>query len=207
MNRNIHIETELKNISSQVADIPFSETFTIPEIYFASLEQQIINRIHLEKQENIRALDEIQQLSPVLAQVVHENTYTVNADFFEQNVTKLIHISDNTHSMDMRSPVRKMIYKLAIAASFIGIVVLGSVLLINSNKEASIVEQGLKIKTDQQFNQQLAKLETDDIINFLGHHYLPYENDEIGAMIDPASLPNEDAYFDEAVLEALLLTN
>jgi hypothetical protein len=206
MNRNIHIENELKNLSSRVAEIPVQHTFTVPEKYFEGLEQSIISRIRLEEG-IISAADEIQQLSPALAQIKQKNTYTVDSDFFDKKSATLAEISKKKPAHVVHFQLRKLAYKIAIAASFVVLVGLALLKAYQPNSQVDLVKQGLALQTDDQFNEYLAKLDTDEILTYLKHHSLPSDKEHIGSMIDAASLPGEDAYFDETFLDTLLITN
>jgi hypothetical protein len=207
MNRNIHIDNELRSLSDNVAAIPFEQTFSVPDQYFDGLEQSIFACIRLEEQEKMTASDEISNLSPLLAGIIHKSTYTVDPGFFEQNDERLQEITNKKPTHIVRMPIRKIVIKMAVAATFIGFIGLVIFWTLFTKKEEDIVSRGLKIKTEEQFNQYLDKLENEDIIVYLSHHSLPSDHDAIGSFIDGAGLPDEEDYFDETVLDALIITN
>ena len=82
MKRDNTILEELREISRQVADLSHSLPYKVPEGYFDSLPERILERVH--------ALDagdpstELQALSPLLAGLPKKLPYTVPEGYFEK---------------------------------------------------------------------------------------------------------------------------
>jgi F420-0:gamma-glutamyl ligase-like protein len=93
--------------------------------------------------------------------------------------------------------------KLSVAASIISLIGIFIFVLIRNN-DASVVTNPISIKTETQLNDQLAKLEADEIIDYLNSHALFADHEDLEYFIDPNSLPEEGDYFDDEILNDLL---
>jgi hypothetical protein len=121
MKRNSTIENELKDLKSSLTGLPSDTGFAVPDGYFEGLEKQILDRIHQETFSETNVQEEIQQLSPVIAEIVHKNTYQVEPGYFEKNLNHLTKISQDASAPVIRMSFRKQAMKLALAACFVGV--------------------------------------------------------------------------------------
>lgn len=201
MERNEHIQNELNDISTELAKVPFVTTLTIPQGYFEGLENQIFKQIHNEEVvSNTHSKEEIHQLSPLLSEIIHKNTYQVAPDYFEQNAKRLADIPKQIVAPVVQFPIRKRIIQLAIAASFIGLIGFFFYISLSQDQNHDIVRKGLEIQTEEAFNRYLDDVNEEEIIAYLDQHYLTTDHNEIGGFVDTESLPDEAAYFEEAIL-------
>ncbi|MFN5335368.1 MAG: hypothetical protein ACK5BV_09295 [Bacteroidota bacterium] len=208
MKRNENIEKELKAISSEVANLPFVSTHTIPTGYFEGLENQIMGKIKNETiSDSLDAKDEMKQLSPVLSAIIHKNTYQVEPHYFQKNEARLNGIPNYKMAPVIQLPIRKRMIKLAVAASFIGLIVSLFYFSYQNNHHHDVVKNGLKIQTSEDFDRYLATVGEEEILAYLDRHYLPSDHDEIGGFVDVSNLPDEVEYFEEAVLKDVILSN
>lgn len=204
MKRNSTIENELKDLKSSLAGLPSDTGFAVPDGYFEGLEKQILDRIHQEAFSDTNAREEIQQLSPVMAEIVHKNTYQVEPGYFEKNLNHLTKITQDAPAPVIRISFRKQAMKLALAACFVGLT--GFFIFISlyrSQHQNQVVAKGLQIQTEEAFNRYMADLNEEEIIAYLDLHHLTEDQDAIGRMIDPNELPDEADCFDEAVLKEI----
>jgi hypothetical protein len=201
MERNKNIQNELKEISVELAKVPFISTLQVPKGYFEGLEDRIIVNIKNDIQSDISdAKKEIQKLSPLLSEIIDKNTYKVDADYFEQKAVHLAGIPLELTARVIQFPIRKRIIHLAIAASFIGMLALFTYLLWANKPPQDLVQKGLEIQTEDAFNHYLDHVNEEEIIAYLNQHYLPSDNDAIGGFIDVNDLPEEAAYLEEVMI-------
>jgi hypothetical protein len=82
MRRDNTIFNELNGISSQVANLPNTLPYKVPEGYFKSLPERILERVHA-----MEAADpgtELQALSPLLAGLPKKSPFSVPDGYFEK---------------------------------------------------------------------------------------------------------------------------
>jgi hypothetical protein len=136
---------------------------------------------------HINVGEEIEQISPMLAAIRHKETYRAEKTYFESNNARIIQIDRRIH-----------LKKIAIAASlFLFISGAATFFLLRNNDRQNIVKETQLIKTDQEFNAQLAQIETEELLEYLENYYLPSDRAIMENHIDPSELPEDEEYFDE----------
>ena len=201
MRRSENIETELFKISESISQIPFSNPYSVPEGYFDTLSGYVISAISQKSHIQSDAAEEIQQLSPLLAGLKNKPTYDAGEDYFALQVENLSKISVPQKVKFM--PVRRNPYflRLAVAASFIGIIGVSLIILNSTSSDNEMVNVSDKISVDEQLKNQLTAIETEQIIAYLEQYSLPSDRNVMEQLIDPANLPEEIQYFDDNSIE------
>ena len=193
----IYIQQEISQISSKLTELPEKHPYIVPDGYFEELPNQIMDNIRTE---NMSAREEIMQLSPVLAGLKEKKIYQIENEYFAQPNIHLPQIQSNASKI---IPVKKW-QRLAIAASFIGMLSLSVFLYNKYEKSQDVISSGLAIKTEAQFNKKLHELKSEDILNYLNQYASVYDQYEMEKMIDPHRLPEEKEYVDDPVLNELM---
>ncbi|HEX7904645.1 MAG TPA: hypothetical protein VF487_12250 [Chitinophagaceae bacterium] len=81
MSQNNNILQELKELGSSLSGHVVQPGYSVPDGYFESLAQQVLNRIKASEAEN--AADELNYLSPVLSTASKQLPYEVPVGYFE----------------------------------------------------------------------------------------------------------------------------
>lgn len=181
------IQKELKELAPAVADIGTENIYTVPPGYFDDLAFDIIKKIQTDflpvsvnpyhipagyfenfavnvlnrvREDKTEVTKELEEVAPVLAKIGNRNVYTIDAKYFETSfekwkkpVTTAPVIAINTF--------KNRVLRLAAAASVFGLVVMASLLYVNSNKQIA------NDNTSTEVRKQLANLSTEDISNYL----------------------------------------
>jgi hypothetical protein len=201
MRRSENIETELFKISESISHIPFSNPYSVPEGYFDTLSEYVISAISQKSHIQSEAAEEIQQLSPLLAGLRNKPTYNAGEEYLALQVENLSKISVQQQVKSM--PVRRNPYflKLAVAASFIGIIGVSLILFNRIYADNEMVNLSDKVSMDEQLKNQLTAIETEQIIAYLEQYSLPSDRNVMEQLIDPDNLPEEIHYFDDNSIE------
>ncbi len=220
MNRNLHIQEELTEISTTVAQVPFLPTYTIPNNYFKSLAAQLQIQLVTKNTftiptnyfENLPLLilskiknsaDEEENLPNILQQIPKTNVYTVPKNYFTQ-----------TNNYTVQAPVIKLEQKknnnnwLKIAAAAcIAFVIAFAVKPLLTNKvvaaETLVAGTNLTFKEIQNINadEALEKLDSTEVKNYLCENGLlacvtknteASEDKELQKELDNIELSKED---------------
>lgn len=197
MNPRTPIQEELSRLSQKIMKLPAVHPFRVPDGYFETLPEKIMTSIRTE---NMTAREEIMQLSPVLAGLKEKDTYQVESDYFDQQNGTLAYMQ---HQHKKIISIRNW-HRLAIAASFVGILGVGLFLFNQYRVNQDVITQGLAIKTDMQFNEKLNELDSKDILSYLNEYASVYDQREMEHMIDPNHLPDETDYLSDPSLNELM---
>lgn len=172
----------------------------VPAGYFENLSSSILAKIKTQE-----AINEIRELSPLLASVQSINVFTVPDGYFEmldQQVTSAV--------VPVKTPVVSLFSRkwtrYAAAAAVISIIAFGTLFLLNkqSTKMDSVVAQGLKIKSEQQFNEELATVDQSEILSYLKMTGEVKDAETISSLVDQSNLPSEVDYMDPEFLDSYM---
>jgi hypothetical protein len=230
MTRNTDILKELKEISPAVANLNAQTPYTIPSEYFETLASVIMARIAAGGTEENSVLtvagklmpqdvpdgyfnnlsgdilssvaDELNELSPMLAGINKTNLYEVPAGYFESFTVKPYKSVSDSKVVPMFS--RKVFMQYAAAAVVFVLIAFGINFFSNQNNitnETTIVPKSL---TDDQFNNELAKISDDEIINYLNQTADSKDAITIATLIDKSELPDEADYMDDEFLNSVM---
>jgi hypothetical protein len=196
------IQDELNQISDHLKYLKPVNPYRITDGYFEELPKRIMERLRTEDSD---ARGEIGQLSPVLAKLKGKETYQVEEDYFEKQSSSLANVRGRIRNIYPKTQRIQLWTRMAVAASFIGILGLGIFFYTKHQDHSDTLVRGLNIKTDAQFNQQLNELDSEDIIYYLNQFASVYDQGEMEKMIDPHFLPDESDYLHDPELNELLM--
>jgi hypothetical protein len=154
---------ELEILSPMLSTVSKEIPFTVPTGYFENLSENIIAAIN-KKTDYKTSEEEIESLSPLLNSISKKNLYSVPAGYFE-NLNPVIEkkeakvISFNRHRW----------YRLAAAASVIGVIAIGALFFINQssvdinkNPQAWVKKNVSKKISQEQLNEFVTLAEGDE---------------------------------------------
>ena len=234
MTRSTDIVKELEEISPVVAQLNATLPYQVPEVYFETLSTVIMARIAAGGNEENSLLQvagksmpqdvpagyfdtladsiltkiktagsdvstELQELSPVLAGIGNANVYEVPVGYFDtvaDAVTAQVQPASKTVSLF----TTRTWLRYAAAAVVISMLAFG----INYTLKKDGASFAGKIKTEAQFNTQLASISDDAIIDYLQMTADTKDAESIKQLIDGTQLPEEADYIDEAFLDAFM---
>ena len=111
MNSRKHISVELNELKT---DLPIDQNgnpFTVPEGYFEGLADSVLSKIKGEKQ--LSAMDEIAQLSPLLAGISRRMPFIVPDSYFQKTIELLpVLTSENEESLVLSFVDKEMPYQV-----------------------------------------------------------------------------------------------
>lgn len=234
MTRSKDIVKELEEISPVVAQLNATLPYQVPEVYFETLSSVVMARIAAGGNEENSLLQvagktmpqdvpvgyfdsladsiltkiktsgndvttELQNLSPVLAGISKTNVYEVPAGYFDTVATtataQLKQQAKVVSFFNTRTWVR-----YAAAAVVISMLAFG----INYTLQKKSDAVAGAIKTEAQFNTQLASISDDAIIDYLQMNADTKDAESIKQLIDGTQLPEETDYIDEEFLDAFM---
>jgi hypothetical protein len=193
MKRDAYIAEELNEASKVIANIPFVNTYqvpqgyfemlsteilwkinktnsyTVPDSYFNNLSNSILNKIKME--ENIATENELLEVAPTLASLKKTNVYTLPKDYFnnltiEREEAKVIAFSS-------KKTKRFTWIKYAVAACMVGVI--SMVAFHFYNKKAVVAEDQIVAGTKFTYKEikavnvdaELAKVNNTELDNYL----------------------------------------
>jgi hypothetical protein len=177
--------------------------FDVPKGYFENLSTSILSKI--KAQQEISVVDELKELSPVLASISKENVYAVPQGYFElmeeEVVEKTIH-SGKAKVISVTS-VKRRWFSYAAAAAVLVMVAFGLNTFINTSSPRldSYVKEGLKLKTEDQIAEGLQTINEADLVAYLQMTAEAKDAETIATIVDEAALQQEE----ETVVEDPLL--
>ncbi len=234
MTRSTDIVKELEAISPAVAQLNATLPYQVPEVYFETLSTVIMARIAAGGNEENSLLQvagtampqdvpagyfdtladsiltkiktagndvttELQELSPVLAGIGNTNVYEVPAGYFD-TVADTFAAQVKPQATVVSLFKARTWVRYAAAAVVISMLAFG----INYSLKKDVGSVTVAIKTEAQFNTQLASISEDAIIDYLQMTADTKDAESIKQLIDGAQLPEEADYIDEAFLEAFM---
>lgn len=175
----------------------------VPAGYFDTLSENILDKIKALPTQT--ATDELATLSPLLAGISKTNVYEVPAGYFDSLAdTVTTQVKEETKVVSIFS--RKLIIRYAAAAAVFTMIAFGinMVMKQQSTSVAFAIAGVDPIKTQKQFNNELAALSDDAIVSYLKLTADTKDIDKINESIDQSKLPEETDYMDEEFLESFM---
>jgi hypothetical protein len=172
----------------------------VPDGYFNNLSGDILSKIKMQNEQSVA--DELKELSPMLAGISKTNLYEVPAGYFETFTVQPYKSISDSKVVSMFS--RKVFMQYAAAAVVFVLIAFGINFFSSQNniiKETTIVPKSL---TDDQFNNELAKISDDEIINYLNQTADSKDAITIATLIDKSELPDEADYMDDEFLNSVM---
>ena len=175
----------------------------VPAGYFDTLSDSILARVKAQPEQT--ATEELNVLSPLLAGISKSNLYEVPEGYFDavaDTVSK--QVKEETKVVSIFS--RKLIIRYAAAAVVFTMIAFGinMVMKQQSTSVAFAIAGVDPIKTQKQFNNELAALSDDAIVSYLKLTADTKDIDKIKESIDQSKLPEETDYMDEEFLESFM---
>jgi len=133
MNRIKALETtdakkEIEHLSTMLSTISKELPFSVPVGYFGNLDENILEKIR-NHSDYLTSGEEIESLSPLLSKLQKETPYSVPAGYFENFTPGIKKVETKFISI-----TKRRWYRIAVAASIIGIIIIGGFLFFGSNK-------------------------------------------------------------------------
>jgi hypothetical protein len=172
----------------------------VPVGYFNNLSNDILSKIKMQNKQSVD--DELNELSPLLAGISKHNLYEVPAGYFESFKVQPYKSVSDSKVVSMFS--RKIFIQYAAAAVVFVLIAFGINFFSNQNNitnDTTIVPKSL---TDDQFNNELAQISDDEIINYLYETADSKDAITIATLIDKSELPDEADYMDDEFLNSVM---
>ncbi|RXK59370.1 hypothetical protein ESA94_14650 [Lacibacter luteus] len=173
---------------------------TTPAGYFDSLANTILLKVKAAGN-SMAIADELQELSPVLAGISKTNVYQVPAGYFDTVATTITAQLKPEAKVVAVSGMQKWM-RYAAAAAVLTMIAFGINYSLRKGTDAEVI--AAKIKTEAQFNKQLASVSDQAIIDYLQLTADTKDAESIKQLIDGTQLPEEADYIDEEFLEAFM---
>lgn len=168
----------------------------VPSGYFDTLADSILTKI---KTAGSDVNTELQELSPVLVNISKANLYDVPAGYFDTVATAVTTQIKPQPKVVSLFKIRTFM-RYAAAAVVISMFAFGISYLLQ--KDSNTIAG--TIKTEAQFNTQLASISDDAIIDYLQMTADTKDVESIKQLIDGTQLPEEADYIDEAFLNSFM---
>jgi hypothetical protein len=234
MKTNEDILNELLTISPLLAGIDRKNVFTVPEGYFNTLNQHIINRtVHNQTLSSvpegyfdnlagqvlnkIKAEEDVtlETLAPHLQALQHINVFRVPNGYFNDLASVVLNkIQRPARVIEIQ---RRSIWKYAAAAIVTGFIAVNSLWTFNNTSQPvasktfqklglpSYFSEAYQYKTEDELNEAIASLPSDDIVSYLQNTGTVADNEQLNSAIDTKNMPSQDDYLnDENTLETYL---
>ena len=119
---------ELEYLSSLLSSVSREMPYAVPAGFFQNLSEDVLKKI--SKHEDYQtSKEEIGSLSPLLSRLKNKNPYSVPAGYFEALETKV-----EKKETKVISITRRRLYRIAVAAVFIGVIAIGGLLFMNQHQ-------------------------------------------------------------------------
>lgn len=175
----------------------------VPAGYFDTLSDSILAKVKAQAEQT--ANEELAALSPLLAGIGKGNVYELPVGYFD-SVADTVNrqINEDTKVVSIFS--RKLLIRYAAAAVVFTMIAFGIKMMMKqqSTSVAFAIAGVDPIKTQKQFNNELAALSDDAIVNYLKLTADTKDMDKINESIDHSKLPEETDYMDEEFLESFM---
>ena len=99
---------------------------------------------------------------------------------------------------------RKLWMRYAAAAVVFGMIAFGINFMLQQPKAMGPIVEIPTIKTEEQFNKELASISEEEIISYLKLTADSKDAETMAALVDQTHLPNEAEYMDDAFLESFM---
>ncbi len=175
----------------------------VPARYFDTLSDNILSKIKAQPEQTVT--EELTSLSPLLAGISKQNVYEVPAGYFDaiaEDVNK--QLKEETKVVSIFS--RKLIIRYAAAAVVFTMIAFGINVLMKQSWDTTAADLAHvePIKNQKQFNNELAALSEDAIVNYLQMTSDTKDIEKINETVDQNKLPEETDYMDEEFLESFM---
>jgi len=175
----------------------------VPAGYFDTLSDSILAKVKAQPEQT--ANEELAALSSLLAGISKGNVYEVPVGYFD-SVADTVNkqINDETKVVSIFS--RKLLIRYAAAAVVFTMIAFGVNMLMKQSLDSTPFDMAHvdPIKTQKQFNKELAALSDDAIVSYLKLTADTKDIDKINESIDQSKLPEETDYMDEEFLESFM---
>lgn len=174
----------------------------VPAGYFENLADDILSKINRKQEQSVN--DELKELSPVLARISKTNVYEVPVGYFDGiAATVATQTTSATKVVSLFS--RKLLIRYAAAAVVFTMIAFGINFFMNNQTTVNdTVDIISPIKTEKQFNNELAALSDDAIVSYLEMTSDVKDVEKISESIDQSKLPEETDYMDDVFLDSLM---
>lgn len=175
----------------------------VPVGYFENLADDILSRINAQQEQSV--MEELNELSPVLAGISKTNVYEVPVGYFD-GVAATVATQTTAATKVVSIFSRKLLIRYAAAAVVFTMIAFGINILLQQQSSSipSDIVQVEHIKTQKQFNNELAALSDDAIVSYLEMTSDTKDVENISESIDQTTLPEETDYMDEQFLDSLM---
>lgn len=175
----------------------------VPAGYFENLADNILSKINIQTEQAVAV--ELQELSPVLAGISKTNVYEVPAGYFD-GVAATVAAQTTTVTKVVSIFSRKLLMRYAAAAVVFTMIAFGIKLMLQQQSTVAPFKiAGVDpIKTEKQFNKELAALSDDAIVSYLEMTSDAKDVEKISESIDQSKLPEETDYMDDVFLDSLM---
>ncbi len=175
----------------------------VPVGYFENLADDILSKINTKQEQSV--IDELKELSPTLAGINKTNVYEVPVGYFDE-VASTVATQTTTATKVVSIFSRKLLIRYAAAAVVFTMIAFGINLMLQQQSTAAPFKiAGVEpIKTQKQFNNELAALSDDAIVSYLEMTSDAKDVEKISESIDQSKLPEETDYMDDVFLDSLM---
>ncbi len=160
--------TELKELSPMLYNIPNKNVFTVPQGYFENLTNKILSNTGEDN-----AATELKELSPMLFGIQNKNVFTVPQGYFDSLSAGILNkVKPQQAKVVTMQRRTTTILKYVVAAVFTGAMALGVFNFIKEKVSTDISltvaqVEGIKIAKENRFDEELAKITDEEVVNFL----------------------------------------
>lgn len=175
----------------------------VPAGYFETLADDILSKINKQQEQSV--MEELNEWSPLLASISKTNVYEVPAGYFD-GVAATVAEQTTTATKVVSIFSRKLLIRYAAAAVVFTMIAFGmNLMLQQQSTSAPFKIAGVEpIKTQKQFNNELAALSDDAIVSYLEMTSDAKDVEKISESIDQTTLPEESDYMDDVFLDSLM---
>jgi hypothetical protein len=161
---------ELTYLSPLLSNVSKKMPYTVPAGFFQDLSDGVLKKIS-EHEDYQTSEEEIGSLSPLLSSLKNKNPYSAPAGYFEALESKVVRKDSFGEKKETKviSITRRRLYRLAVAAIVIGILVISGLLFINRNNKVTIannpgkwIEKNVVDKVNKDKIDEFVTLSNDD---------------------------------------------
>jgi hypothetical protein len=169
--------------------------FEVPAGYFENLSATILSKVKMQTE--VSAVEELKELSPVLAAISKQNVYTVPDGYFDAVPALIADKTTDAGKAKIISigTIRKWTSYAAAAAVFI-MIAFGLNRIINSNPSSPVLEgyvqEGLNYKTEAQIAEGLQSIGEADLVSYLQTTAESKDAEIIASLVNEDDLQSEE---------------
>jgi|GEM_PF-3093285 len=160
---------------SEISTSTKNQPYYIPENYFATLAYSLLEKINKEA-----VADELEKLSPLIASIKKETSFSVPDTYFTDIPKKSVDATTKSKLISL-TPIRNL-YKLAVAASLVGIMAVavytfnkstGANNAYTTNITQEVIDKKVEMLSDNEIQEYLNK---QDVISLVTSSSIEIEN-------------------------------